>query len=357
MPTLDVVVPCYNYSRFLERCVRSALNQEGADVRVLIIDDCSSDESPLTGQRLANEDPRVEFRRHDENRGAVATFNEGMMDWARAEYSLLISADDAMAPGAFLRALRLFQTSADVGMVYGRGRIITHDDEFRFPANNDFTSSHIISGAEFLRFCCESCFNPVPTPTAIVRTAWQHRLGGYRSDLPHTHDLEMWIRFASHGSIGVVHSVQGEYRWHGNNMGMRYYTQVLGDRREFELTCVDALRPVLASNPDARAWLAALHEKMLSYAEECAATAFDYGDLPRYRAWHAFADEMAGHLERPWQSRRLRVRKLLGNRLWRSLRRLRRTWNPNISEAKPLDIIWSPAHGDVNGAWPRPRPA
>ena len=64
MPAVDVVVPCYNYGRYLKSCVGSLLSQEGVDVRVLIIDDTSTDDSPQIGAAIAASDPRVEFRHH-----------------------------------------------------------------------------------------------------------------------------------------------------------------------------------------------------------------------------------------------------------------------------------------------------
>ena len=44
-PTVSVVIPCYRYGRFLPACVQSVLDQDGVDVRVLIIDDASPDDS------------------------------------------------------------------------------------------------------------------------------------------------------------------------------------------------------------------------------------------------------------------------------------------------------------------------
>ena len=45
LPTVSVIVPCYSYGAVLEGCVESVLSQRGVDVRVLIIDDCSPDDS------------------------------------------------------------------------------------------------------------------------------------------------------------------------------------------------------------------------------------------------------------------------------------------------------------------------
>jgi cellulose synthase/poly-beta-1,6-N-acetylglucosamine synthase-like glycosyltransferase len=99
MSAVDLVVPCYNYARFLSRCISSILSQADVDVRVLIIDDTSSDDTPEVGLRLAAMDSRVKFRRHEQNRGHIATYNEGLLEWATAKYSMLISADDLLAPG------------------------------------------------------------------------------------------------------------------------------------------------------------------------------------------------------------------------------------------------------------------
>ena len=78
--------------------------------------------------------------------------------------------------------------------------------------------------------------NIVPTPTAVVRTSAQKRIGGYRKDLPHSGDLFMWLRLAGEGSVGIIDVPQGFYRTHGQNMstgygGLRDFRQ--RDRRFF----------------------------------------------------------------------------------------------------------------------------
>ena len=79
----------------------------------------SSDDTPAVGEQLAANDSRVIFRRHAVNLGHIKTFNEGVMDWARAQYSLLLSADDALAPGALARAVKVMDSHEDVGLSYG----------------------------------------------------------------------------------------------------------------------------------------------------------------------------------------------------------------------------------------------
>ena len=58
MSRVDVIVPCYNYGRFLRECVESVLSQP-VEVRVLIIDDASTDDTPEVAAALAAEDANL----------------------------------------------------------------------------------------------------------------------------------------------------------------------------------------------------------------------------------------------------------------------------------------------------------
>ena len=74
---------CYNYGNFLRDAVHSVLTgQDGVDVRVLVIDDASTDNSVEIAKAIAEEDPRVEAAVHGINRGQYRTYNEGLLEWA-----------------------------------------------------------------------------------------------------------------------------------------------------------------------------------------------------------------------------------------------------------------------------------
>ena len=64
-------------------------------------------------------DVRVEYRRHGSNHGHIATYNEGL-DWASADYVLLLSADDLLTPCALRRAVGFLDLHPEVGLAYGR---------------------------------------------------------------------------------------------------------------------------------------------------------------------------------------------------------------------------------------------
>lgn len=224
--SIDVVVPCYRYGHYLRECVRSVLDQEDVSVRVLVIDDASPDKTRAVGAALAAEDSRVTFRRHPANRGHIATYNEGI-DWTSADYMLLLSADDYLLPGALKRAMDLMDAHPDVGLCFGEALALQDDGSMR-PIKVDVDasagSSVVMSGADFVRLCVQAgSKNVVPTPTAIVRTSLLKLLGGYRADLPHSGDLEMWLRLAAHASVGILKADQAVYRRHAGNMSLAYF--------------------------------------------------------------------------------------------------------------------------------------
>ena len=90
MSSVSVVIPCYRYGHFLEQAVSSVLDdQPGVDVRVLIIDDASPDDSGELAEKIAAGDPRIDVVVHATNKGNIATFNEGLLEWADGDYTLL----------------------------------------------------------------------------------------------------------------------------------------------------------------------------------------------------------------------------------------------------------------------------
>ncbi|WP_247279733.1 MULTISPECIES: hypothetical protein [unclassified Bradyrhizobium] len=73
-----------------------------------------------------------------------------------------------------------------------------------------------MSGFDFIAL--SGAKNIVLSPTVVVRTSLQKRLGGYLADLPYASDMEMWLRLAAHGVVGVIAADQAVYRAHAGNM-------------------------------------------------------------------------------------------------------------------------------------------
>jgi hypothetical protein len=243
MSRVSVVIPCYNYGRFLPECVRSALDdQPGSDVRVLIIDDASPDGSGEVARELAAADHRIEVVVHPTNRGHIATFNEGMLDWSNGEYCVLLSADDKLTPGSLRRATEFLDEHPDVGFAYGHV-LIFHQDTPLPAARTRLRGTTIWPGRAWLRHMFKVGDNPIATAEVVVRTSLQHQVGRYDPRLPHTSDLGMWLRLAVHADVGFIRADQAYYRRHASNMSSNYAAPIDGlreRRRAYDLMLEEA---------------------------------------------------------------------------------------------------------------------
>ena len=352
MNRVDVVVPCYNYGRFLHQSVGSVLSQEGVDVRVLVIDDCSPDDTPQVGKHLAAIDPRVEYRRHEVNRGHIASYNEGLLEWASAEYSLLLSADDMLAPGALARATDLMERHPDIGMTYGMTQVIIGEQVPTFSTASASTEYRIVAGSRFLQECFENAYCLVATPSAVVRTAVQQEVGGYCAHLPHSGDVEMWMRFGFHGSIGVLRAVQAYYRWHGSNMSSTYYDQCIGDQLEFWQACKYALERWGARHPQSRLWWNSISQRLGEEGFWSASRALDRGETRQCRAWLEFAEKVHPDIRFSGMWWRLWAKRFLGHTLWRKLQPvLDKVRGIREASSTPLETVLFRS-GDEVGWWP-----
>jgi glycosyltransferase involved in cell wall biosynthesis len=305
---VDVIVPCYNYGHLLEPCVRSVLSQEDVDVRVLIMDDASTDTTEQVGRRLAM-DRRVEYRRHEVNRGHIATYNEALADLT-GEYCLILSADDLLTPGALMRATRLMTAHPEVGLTYGRDITFTHKPPFSAARLAKHPSYQIMNYTAFLERSCRLGHTPIQSPTAVVRTSLHRQIGNYLPELPHSGDTEIWLRMAAHASVCELDADQAFRRLHANNMSLDYAPlRRLEEQRKAFDTHFNAYRRV---RPEIASLEPLLHRTIAEAAFWGGARAFDEGDLRLSDAYLACAAATWGdiNLWEPW--RRFRWKRRIG---------------------------------------------
>jgi hypothetical protein len=250
-PCVDVVIPCYNYGHFLRGCIDSVLSQAGVDVRILVIDDCSTDDSADVARAVASEDERVTARRHEVNRGHIETYNEGLLQWASADYVVLLSADDRLVAGCLRRATDIMQAHPSVGMVYGRSIYFGSDEDL--PALEWGDVGNVIwSGRDWIELRCRAGYNVISSPEVVVRTSVHHAVGGYRPSLPHSGDLEMWLRLAAISDVAyVTGAAQALYRVHGASMQRSFFADGLADIRQREAAFASFFASGTGSLPDA----------------------------------------------------------------------------------------------------------
>lgn len=321
MATVDVIVPCYRYGRYLEQCVLSVLDQAGVDVRVIILDDCSPDDTPAVAEMLRSRDARVHYSRNAENRGHIATYNLGL-EWISADYYLLLSADDYLLPGALLRATSLMEDNPTVVFCFGESLVSNSDGTVACAAPLGAGApgaGRVLETSEFVRL--SGAKNIVPTPTAVIRTAVQKECGGYRPEYPHAGDMEMWLRLSVRGQVGFVGEAQAVYRQHESNMSRAYLgASIHRDLKERR----DVLDRFFREDGSGLAESEALRENCIaalaSDALGAAHDAFHHTELAGAEELAHFASSLWPPIRRSRQWWKLSAKRFVGPRVWLSLR-------------------------------------
>jgi glycosyltransferase involved in cell wall biosynthesis len=238
---VSVVIPCYKYGKYLPGAVRSALDQPGVEVDVLIVDDASPDDSAEVAHGLARADSRVRVLVNKLNQGHIATYNRGIAA-VDGDFVVLLSADDLLAPGSLSRAVALMQAHPGVGFTYGYSQEFWEEVPIARGGPALWTTW---PGHEWVGILCRRGRNLIFNPEVVMRREVMTRLGAYDPRLPHSGDMELWMRAALHWEVGrVMGPDQGFYRRHGDNMQLATFGGVLDDlvgrRQAFERTLQDS---------------------------------------------------------------------------------------------------------------------
>lgn len=112
-PRVSIVIPVFNQSAYSFHCLASVLaNTQGSDYEVIVVDDCSTDDTPQMLQAIRG----ITVLRNDSNSGFIAACNRGAAA-ARGEYVLFLNNDTEVQAGWLQALLGTFDSCADAGLV------------------------------------------------------------------------------------------------------------------------------------------------------------------------------------------------------------------------------------------------
>lgn len=121
LPSASVVITAYNKIEYTEACIRQVLNTlpAGVDCEVIVVDDASTDETPVVLQRIAAEDTRVHVIRNEENVGFLVSCNRGAAS-AQCDVIVFLNNDTLPQPGWLTVLLRTLRDAPLAGAVGGK---------------------------------------------------------------------------------------------------------------------------------------------------------------------------------------------------------------------------------------------
>lgn len=133
---ISVIVPVYNVEKYLERCIESIVNQTYQNLEIILVDDGSTDNSPLICDEWSQKDSRIKVI-HKENGGLSSARNAGL-DCFEGDFLLFIDSDDEIVENAVELLYRAVnENSCD--MAVGRYALVENDAEVK----SDYTDSTV----------------------------------------------------------------------------------------------------------------------------------------------------------------------------------------------------------------------
>ncbi|MBE7497013.1 MAG: glycosyltransferase [Verrucomicrobiaceae bacterium] len=206
---ITIIIPTYNYARFLPDAIESALAQSVPDgeVEVLVVDDGSTDN---TQEVIARYGTRLRCV-CQANAGLSAARNTGMRE-ARHDWVIFLDSDDMLAAGAAAALWQARQTGGkDWAVVAGRDRPVDVHGSFMFPAPQ--VSGHLTS-VSARSLVLRNRF----APAVLADRRCLLDLGGFDAALRASEDRDMWIRVAARRPVALLDQITLLKRDHGSNM-------------------------------------------------------------------------------------------------------------------------------------------
>ncbi len=211
-PLVTIIIPCYNYARFIHDALDSALAQDYDPLEIIVVNDGSTDDFEARLVPYQNH-PRITIITQ-ENRGLPATRNRGIQE-ARGEYLKFLDADDWLARETISKQVAAFQNSPALGLVYcdlirvnARGEQI---DDYSVA-----TARSILNGDILPSLLVGGYFTP---HTVLVPRCVLDHVGEFNETLKGVEDTEMWMRIMCEGYAAYfVPEKLAYYRLHGTNL-------------------------------------------------------------------------------------------------------------------------------------------
>src|SRR6185437_3617110 len=221
-PKVSVVVPNYNHARFLRQRIDSILNQSFQDFELILLDDCSTDDSRPILSSYAS-DPRVRLEFSEKNSGnSYKQWNKGVR-FARGQYVWIAESDDCADPRLLEKLVALLDANPSVQFAFCRSRMLSEDGSLDgFAETRFWASDQDCWSADYCKDGSEVCRNymirtniVLNASSALFRKAAYESVGGADENFRLMSDWKLWASMMLQGKVAYLSEPLNLYRFHG----------------------------------------------------------------------------------------------------------------------------------------------
>ena len=245
-PTVSIVMAAYNGATLLPSTLASVSDQRFADFELLIVDDCSTDE---TRDVIAGwPDPRIRLIALAENGGPVNARNRAVAE-ARGRYIAGLDHDDLCRPDRLARQVAYLDDHPEVVLVGGNADNL-YGEVRRPPTYAPITTPALVTWLSWIE-------NPIVWSSVMMRGAAARALSPFtRPTMLYAEDFDLYHRIQQAGRLARIDDVLLSYRQHAGGLSKRYATVM---HESATRVLADAHRPIFADRADGVAALLVRH--------------------------------------------------------------------------------------------------
>lgn len=217
MPKISVILPSYNGEKYIAQSILSIINQTEYDWELIIVNDCSTDNTLKICEMFAKKDNRIKVISNKTNKKLPASLNIGFA-YARGKYLTWTSDDNYYKPNAFEKLAKYLDKYSDVDLISMNFDLIDENDKFLYSFDQQ---------RKYKR--CEPaliCGNNVGA-AFMYRKSIADKVGEYDTNTFCAEDYDYWCRIALAGKIDYALDNIYVYRFQPNSLTATKQTQIL----------------------------------------------------------------------------------------------------------------------------------
>ena len=250
-PVISVCIPTYNAAPWIGATIESVLAQTRRDFELVILDDCSGDDTLSIVSHY--EDPRIRLLVHERNMGAEASWNRLLVE-ARGRFMKLLCCDDLIYPTCLETQTAILENPAHAGVALVTGpRDIIDDTGKVILRRRGIKEAGQVEGQTMIRRIVRTGRNSIGEPLAtLFRRELAASVGGFNAAEPYCIDIDLWCRLLAVGNLWVVPETVGAFRVSRSSWSFRLAGKQAAQDRAFFARTREALAP---SMPRWQVWL------------------------------------------------------------------------------------------------------
>lgn len=214
---VSVIIPAFNAAETLAEAVASAVNGSYQHLEILIVDDCSTDDTSKVAAKLVEVDPRIQLFVNPQNYGVSKSRNL-MIDRATGEYVAFLDSDDTWEPNKLEFCLQMLAENPEVKAVAHALRYLDKSgNKLSYIATYPTTKAQM----QAIKVTGESPW-VFPSSVVVYRTILVKE-GGFAEDWQVGEDTELFTKIAQkHGLLAATQPL-GNYRIRENSLTDKHW--------------------------------------------------------------------------------------------------------------------------------------